>query len=73
MTPSNRSPRVVFLDRATLPKDIELRQLGFPHELVLHDSTTPDQVVERIAEADIVITNKAPVARRHLRGRTACA
>lgn len=61
MTPSNGSPRVVFLDRATLPKDIELRQLGFPHELVLHDATTPDQVVERIAEADIVITNKAPV------------
>jgi glycerate dehydrogenase len=61
MTPSNRSPRVVFLDRATLAKEIELRPLAFPHELVLHEATTPDQVVERIADADIVITNKAPV------------
>src|SRR6185369_15388688 len=61
MTPSNRPPRVVFLDRATLAKEIELRQLAFPHELVLHETTAPDQVVERIADADIVITNKAPV------------
>jgi glycerate dehydrogenase len=61
MTTSNRPPRVVFLDRATLAKEIELRQLGFPHELVLHEATAPVQVVERIADADIVITNKAPV------------
>jgi glycerate dehydrogenase len=61
MAPSNGSPRVVFLDRATLPKDIELRPLSFPHELVLCDATAADQVPERIAEADIVITNKAPI------------
>jgi glycerate dehydrogenase len=61
MAPANGSPRVVFLDRATLPKDIELQRLGFPHELVLHDRTAPDQVAGRIAEADIVVTNKAPV------------
>jgi glycerate dehydrogenase len=61
MAPSNQQPRVVFLDRTTLPDDIKVRQLGFPHELVVHESTAPDQVVERIADADIVITNKAPV------------
>lgn len=61
MAPSNQQPRVVFLDRATLPDDIKVRQLGFAHELVIHEMTGPDQVVERIADADIVITNKAPV------------
>src|SRR5690606_8639713 len=55
------APRVVFLDRATLAEEIQLRRLGFPHELVVHEATAPDQVAARIADADIVITNKAPV------------
>ncbi len=45
-----------------------MRELGFPHELVVHDRTTPEQVAERIADADIVITNKAPVREAALAG-----
>jgi glycerate dehydrogenase len=55
------SARVVFLDRDTMPADIILRPFAFPHELTEFGATNPDQVVERIADADIVITNKAPV------------
>ena len=57
----NRPARIVVLDRGTLPREIELRPLGFAHELVVHDATAPDEVPGRIAEADVVITNKVPV------------
>jgi glycerate dehydrogenase len=55
------SARIVFLDRDTMPADISLRPFAFPHELLEFGATKPDQVAERIANADIVITNKAPV------------
>ncbi|WP_345797871.1 D-2-hydroxyacid dehydrogenase [Castellaniella sp. MT123] len=50
--------RIVFLDRDTLPESIDLPPPQVPHELVCHARTAPDQVVERIREADIVVTNK---------------
>ena len=53
--------RIVMLDRATLPADVTLRPPGFAHELVVFDSTPSDDVASRIADADIVITNKVPV------------
>jgi glycerate dehydrogenase len=55
------SARIVFLDRSTLPTEITLRPPNFAHELVTYDATTPAEVTSRIAEADIVITNKVPV------------
>lgn len=53
--------RVVLLDRKTLPDDIRFRAFSFANELVAFDQTAPDEVSERIKDADIVITNKAPV------------
>lgn len=52
---------VVFLDRGTLPDEIHVRPLGFPHRLHTFDRSGPDEVAERIAAADIAITNKAPL------------
>jgi glycerate dehydrogenase len=66
--PSDRPARVVFLDRDTLSPETKLRPLGFPHELTVFDRTKPEQVAERIAEADVVITNKAPVRKDSLEG-----
>ena len=60
-TPPDRPARVVFLDRATLSPETTLRPLAFPHELVVFERTAPDEVAARVADADIVITNKAPV------------
>lgn len=54
--------RIVFLDRATLPGYIELKAFGFEHEVISYDKTATEQVAERIRSADIVITNKVPVA-----------
>jgi glycerate dehydrogenase len=65
----NQAPaRVVFLDRDTISPETVLRPLAFPHELEVFDRTTAEQVPGRIADADIVITNKAPVREAALDG-----
>ena len=53
--------KIVFLDRGTLPAEIEVRAPSFASELVTFDATSPEEVAGRIAGADIVITNKVPV------------
>jgi glycerate dehydrogenase len=52
---------VVFLDRDTLSPETTLRRFAFPHRLTVHDRTAAAAVVDRIANADIVITNKVPL------------
>jgi glycerate dehydrogenase len=66
--PTDRPARVVFLDRDTLSPETRLRPLAFPHELAVFDRTKPDEVAGRIAGADIVITNKAPIRGPSLEG-----
>lgn len=51
-------PTVVFLDRATIPTHIELPHLPFDHQWIEYDFTSPEQVVERLKDAHIAITNK---------------
>lgn len=58
--------RIVFLDRDSLPADAIFQGPSVPHELILHARSTPDQVAERIRDADIVITNKVEVRAAHL-------
>jgi glycerate dehydrogenase len=58
----NPMPKIVFLDRATIAPQIRLRAPAFPHELVVHEDTQPEQVVERLAGASIVIVNKVPLS-----------
>ncbi|MGO3132251.1 MAG: D-2-hydroxyacid dehydrogenase [Alcaligenes sp.] len=58
--------RIVFLDRETLSDSVQLQQVPFKHELQVYGRTTPEQVAERIADADIVISNKVALRREHL-------
>ncbi|WP_406732619.1 D-2-hydroxyacid dehydrogenase [Vibrio scophthalmi] len=51
-------PTVVFLDRSTIPAHIELAKLPFDHQWIEYDTTEPQQVVERLSQAQIVISNK---------------
>jgi len=55
------------LDRDTIAPQTRLRELPFPHALTVYARTAPDQVAARIRDADIVITNKAPVRADALR------
>uniref|UniRef100_UPI003340A713 D-2-hydroxyacid dehydrogenase n=1 Tax=Castellaniella defragrans TaxID=75697 RepID=UPI003340A713 len=59
--------RIVFLDRDSLPADADFQGPAIPHELVLHPRTAPEQVIERIRDADIVIVNKVRIQAEHLR------
>jgi glycerate dehydrogenase len=61
---------VVFLDRDTISEQTTLRRLSFDHTLTVYNRTLADQVAERIADADIVITNKVPVREAALAGAT---
>jgi glycerate dehydrogenase len=50
---------IVFLDRGSLGATV--RVPNFAHSYKEHDATTADQVVERLADATIAITNKVPL------------
>ena len=58
--------KVAFLDRETLPIFTTLRPFSFPTELTSYPRTKPGEVRERIADAEIVITNKVPLSRSDL-------
>jgi len=58
--------KIVFLDRDTLSPQTRLRKPGFPHQMQLFGQTTAEQVSERIADADVVITNKVKLTRQSL-------
>jgi len=58
--------KIVFLDRDTIGPTVSITRPGFDHEWVEHGKTAPDQVAERIADADIVVTNKAPIRAEQL-------
>lgn len=53
-------PKIVFLDRASLIAT--MRAPAFPHEWVDHAATRPDEVVTRLAGADIVVVNKVKLS-----------
>ena len=53
--------KIVFLDRDTIGPTVSITKPAFEHEWVEYGKTAPEQVSERIADADIVLTNKAPI------------
>ena len=53
--------RIVFLDRATIAPQIGLRRPAFAHEFVEFDHTQADEVVARLADAEVAIINKVPL------------
>ncbi|MBT8762818.1 D-2-hydroxyacid dehydrogenase [Desulfohalobiaceae bacterium Ax17] len=56
--------KIVFLDRSTLK--IDIKRPGFPHHWEEFERTREDEVVARLKEADIAITNKVPLRRATL-------
>ena len=59
MTAENSNAvRIVFLDAATVSPHVIIRRPAFAHDWVAYDQTAADQVVERLAGAEICILNK---------------
>lgn len=53
--------KIVFLDRDTMWANMDLQRPDFPHQWIEYGKTTPEQVAERIGDADIAIINKSPI------------
>jgi glycerate dehydrogenase len=53
--------KLIFLDRATIAPQVQLRRPQFAHELVEHDNTQPEQVLDRLSGATVAILNKVPL------------
>lgn len=60
-------PNVVFLDRATIPSQVELPHIPFDHQWIEYDFTSPEQVLDRLNGVHIAITNKVVLDRNILR------
>ncbi len=58
--------KIVFLDAGTIGPGVTLRRPEVPHEWLQFETTAPGQVVERLAGATIVITNKVAIRERDL-------
>lgn len=56
--------RIAFLDRSTL--EATIRRPAFPHQWEEYATTAPEEIVERLKEATIVITNKVPLRAENL-------
>jgi glycerate dehydrogenase len=55
----NPPSHIVFLDRGTLP--VAMRAPALPLQWREHESTLPEQVVERLEHAEVAISNKVPL------------
>jgi len=55
--------KIVFLDRNTLSPQTVLRPPKFTHQLETYEQSSPQEVKERIADADIVVVNKVKLTR----------
>lgn len=60
--------QIVFLDRETISAQTVLRAPSFAHEFIVHGRTEAGEVRERIAQADIVVTNKVRLDREAIQG-----
>lgn len=52
---------IVFLDRETISPNTKIPEFNFAHEIKVFGKTNADEVSNRIANADIVITNKVAI------------
>lgn len=61
-------PRAVFLDRDSLhPEDLDFTPLSQVADWHYYATTTPEQIAERIADAEVVVSNKVPLSEATLR------
>ena len=58
--------KIVFLDRDTIAPHIDIRRPSFKHEWTEYDRTKAEDVKERLKDATIAITNKAPIRKATL-------
>ena len=53
--------KIVFLDAKSVGEDIDLSKYSELGDFVTYDFTTPEQLPSRVADADVIITNKCTI------------
>lgn len=53
--------KIVFLDAKSVGEDINLSKYSELGEFITYNFTTPDQISERVSDADVIITNKCTI------------
>ncbi|MCI5821777.1 MAG: D-2-hydroxyacid dehydrogenase [Lachnospiraceae bacterium] len=53
--------KLVFLDRKTIGEDLDLSKFKEFGEVEMYPFSTPEEVPERVKDADVIIINKVPV------------
>ncbi|WP_369308868.1 D-2-hydroxyacid dehydrogenase [Providencia rettgeri] len=56
--------KIVFLDHDTFPEGIKIKKINKDYELVLYGKTLSHEVIERIKDANVIITNKVKITRK---------
>ena len=59
--------KIVFLDRKTIGEDIDISGFNRFGEVVVYPYSKPEEVPERVKDADIIILNKVPVNEQTIR------
>lgn len=59
--------KVVFLDRETLGPSVQMNKPATEHQWTEFNATAPEQVIERLCDAEVAITNKVGIRRHHLK------
>ncbi len=57
---------IVILDKATIGNDIDLKNIELEGNLISYDITKKENTIERIKDADIIITNKVIIGKKEL-------
>ena len=58
--------KIVFLDAETLGKDVSFSQLEGLGNLVCYPYTSPEQIIERVADAQVIIVNKVVLGKSEI-------
>ena len=53
--------KIVFLDVKTIGEDIDLSGYDALGEVLKYDFSSPEQIPERVKDADVIVLNKAPI------------
>ena len=59
--------KIGILDAATVGADLDLSPLKKCGELIIYELTAPEEIVERVKDLDVIITNKVVLGEENLK------
>ena len=59
--------KIIILERGTIGPDVDVNVIAELGETVIYDNTEPEQVAERVKDAEIIVANKCPLNEQTLK------